>query len=121
MNKRSMQIGPRKTSIRPVRAMSGNSSSDALIGAWKLGDVQSPRETLPPGVDYGQTGRPRSAAAQNLRSRISARRRRRLTDKSREEPVLIDGYQNLEVDELSPNSGADDETAKDWSLSSRVN
>jgi len=40
-----------------------------------------------------------------------------LTDKTREKPVLKDGFQILEVDEIT----ADDDTAKEWSPPARVN
>lgn len=44
-----------------------------------------------------------------------------LTDKTREKPVLIDGFCILEVDEVKSDGEVDDKTAQDWSLPSRVN
>jgi hypothetical protein len=40
--------------------------------------------------------------------------------KTDEQPVLIDGYRILEIDEASTKEEADDETAKEWSLPLRV-
>lgn len=44
-----------------------------------------------------------------------------LTDKTREKPMLIDGFRILEVEEVASDGEADDKTAKDWTLPSRVN
>ena len=44
-----------------------------------------------------------------------------LTDNTREKPALLDGFRILEVEEVGSDGEADDKTAKDWSLPSRVN